>query len=84
MKLALVDDAKSVFLKSYSSLLAIVSAVTGALAAAQPDVSLLQGVVSQKVFATVSIVCAVAVPFARIIRQERFGKSPGDGGGDPQ
>lgn len=84
MKLTLVDDAKSVFLKSYSSLLAIASAVSGALAAAQPDVVLLQGIVSQKTFATVSIVCAVAVPFARIIRQERFGKSPGDNNGDAQ
>lgn len=70
MNFALIEDAKSVILKSWASRLAFASAIFGALAELQPNLSLLQGLVPDSTFKLLSLACVVAVPLARVIKQE--------------
>lgn len=70
MTFAFIEEAKSVILKSWASRLAIISAVLAGLGELQPQLQFLSGIVPDNTFKVLSIVCALAVPLARVIKQE--------------
>lgn len=97
MKFELVGEAKIVFWRSSSSILGMLAAAFAAFAAMQGHLSLVQPLVGAKTFATLALICdasptiaatlAGAVPFARVIKQQRLrdltgAANPQPGGSD--
>ncbi|MDR5757039.1 hypothetical protein [Caballeronia sp. LZ035] len=72
MKFELVGQAKTVLFKSSASLLGMAAAAFGALAQFQDQLPMIQAYVPPRTFALVSLACAIAVPLARIIKQEQL------------
>jgi hypothetical protein len=72
MKIEFVGKAKTVLFRSSASLLGMAATVLGVIGELGPQVGLLQGTVSPQVFAILSIICAAAVPVARIIKQDQL------------
>jgi hypothetical protein len=82
MKFSFVGEARIVFWRSSASLLGMLAAVVGAFGAMQGHLPLLQPLIGTKLFAAVSLACdaaptiatalAAAVPFARIVMQDRL------------
>lgn len=69
MKLELVDHAWTVALKSASSILAAVASILGILAGLQPLLPALQGFIPAGWFAAGTVLCTLAIPLARVIKQ---------------
>lgn len=65
-----IDDVKKVLTKSWAVHLSVLSAVLGALAEFQQQLPGIQGFIPARWYAMASIVCALAVPLARVVRQE--------------
>jgi predicted amino acid-binding ACT domain protein len=72
MKFELVGEWKTVLVRSSASLLGMVSAVFGVIAELAPQLPTVQSLVSQQTFTILSIICAVAVPLARIVKQDQL------------
>lgn len=68
--MTLIEDAKNVLLKSWSSRLGFISAVAGALAQFQQSLPLVRDYVPANYFAVLAIVCALGVTVARIVKQD--------------
>ncbi|WP_186044273.1 hypothetical protein [Burkholderia gladioli] len=81
-KLELVDEAKTVLLTSWTSILAGLAVVFGALGAMQSHLSLLQPMLGPKSYAflvltadaapQIGIAITAAIPFARVVKQRRL------------
>lgn len=81
-RLEFVGEARIVFWKSSSSLLGILATIFGAIAAMQGHLPLLQPMLSPKLFVGVTLFAdacpqialalTAAIPFARIIKQDRL------------
>jgi predicted amino acid-binding ACT domain protein len=65
----LIDNASNVLLNSWSSRLGALAAVSGVLSEVQTNLPLIQAIVPAHTFSILSIVCAVGVSIARVIKQ---------------
>jgi hypothetical protein len=82
MKFELVDEAKTVFLTSWTSIFAFGATLFGALALMQPHLALLQPLVGPKFYALIVLAADAApqiavgltsaIPFVRTIKQQRL------------
>lgn len=82
VKFELVGEAKTVLLKSWASLLGMASAAFGLIAVLQPQLPLLQPLVSPKVYSALAFICGAApalatafaamVAAARVIKQDKL------------
>jgi hypothetical protein len=82
MKLSLVGEARVVFWRSSASILGMLAAAVGAFGAMQSHLPLLQPLLGPKLYALVVLAAdaapgiaaslAAAVPFARIVKQDRL------------
>jgi hypothetical protein len=79
--MTLIEDAKNVLLKSWSSRLGFISAVAGILAQFQDSLPLIRDFVPANAFAVLAIVCALSVTVARIVKQDNLA---GSGDGQPK
>lgn len=77
MKFELVGEWKTVIVRSSASLLGMAAAALGLIAEVAPNLPQLQGLVSQHTFTILSIVCAVAVPLARVVKQDKLREATG-------
>lgn len=94
MKLSFVGEARIVFWRSSSSLLGIVATVLGAIGAMQSHLQLLQPLLGPKLFAAVTLFAdacpqlaigvTAAIPFARIIKQDRLRELTGAANPQPE
>jgi hypothetical protein len=64
-----IDDAKNVLFKSYANWLGIASAVFGLLAQLNDQLPAIRDFIPAHDYAILAVVCAAAVPLARIIKQ---------------
>lgn len=69
MRLELVEKARTVLLKSWASRFGMLATVFGALAQFQDQLPVVQAYIPKNVFGLLTIVCSVAVPLARIVKQ---------------
>lgn len=93
MKLELVGEARIVFWRSSASLLAILATIFGAIGAMQSHIGLLQPLVGPKLFVALSLLVdaapqialglTAAVPFARIVKQDRLRELTGAANSQP-
>ena len=72
IKFEFVGEAKTVLLRSSASLLGMAAAAFGALAQFQDQLPMIQSFVPPRTFALLSLACAVAVPLARIVKQQQL------------
>lgn len=93
MRFEFVGEARVVFWRSSSSLLGIAATAFGAIAAMQGHLPLLQPMVSPKVFAgltlfadacpQIAVALTAAIPFARIMKQDRLRELTGHANPQP-
>lgn len=69
MRFELVEKARTVLLKSWASRFGMLAAVFGALAQFQDQLPMIQAYVPKNVFGAVTVLCSIAVPLARIVKQ---------------
>lgn len=69
MRLELVEKARTVLLKSWASRFGMLATVFGALAQFQDQLPMIQAYIPKNVFGLLTIVCSIAVPLARIVKQ---------------
>lgn len=94
MKLQFVEKARVVFWRSSSSVLGIIATALGAISAMQAHLQLLQPLLGPKLFAAVALFAdacpqlalgvTAAIPFARIIKQDRLRELTGGAQHDAQ
>lgn len=82
MKFELVDEAKTVFLTSWTSILAILATLCGVLGAMQSHLNLLEPLIGPKLYAFIVLAAdgapqaalglTAAIPFARVVKQRRL------------
>lgn len=70
MTLNLVTEAKQVLFKSWSSRFGAAAAVLQALAEFQDQLPLIRDFIPHGVFSLLAVVCAIAVPLSRIVKQQ--------------
>jgi hypothetical protein len=70
MTVNLVTEAKKVLLMSWSARLGALAAILQALAEFQDQLPLIRDFIPHGVFSLLAIVCAIAVPLSRIIKQQ--------------
>lgn len=69
MRLELVEKARTVLMKSWASRFGMLATVFGALAQFQDQLPMIQAYIPKNVFGLLTIVCSIAVPLARIVKQ---------------
>lgn len=72
MRLELVEKARTVLLKSWASRFGMLATVFGALAQFQDQLPMIQAYVPKNVFGAVTVLCSIAVPLARIVKQREL------------
>jgi hypothetical protein len=72
IRLEFVGKARTVLLKSWASRFGALATVFGALAQFQDQLPMVQSFLPPRTFALVSLACAIAVPLARIVKQEEL------------
>lgn len=70
MTLNLVTEAKQVLFKSWSSRFGAAAAVLQALAEFQDQLPLIRDFIPHGVFSLLAVICAIAVPLSRIVKQQ--------------
>lgn len=70
MKVELVDQARKILFTSWAARLGVLAAVLQALAEFQDQLPLIRDYVPHNVFSLLAVLCAVAVPLARIVKQQ--------------
>lgn len=93
MKFELVGEARVVFVRSSSSLLAMAATFFGAIAAMQSHLPLLQPMLSPRIYVGVTlfadacpqiaVALTAAIPFARIWKQDRLRELTGHANPQP-
>lgn len=83
IRFELVGKARTVLLKSWASRFGMLATFFGALAQFQDQLPMIQAFVPKNVFGLLTIVCSVAVPLARIVKQYELREQTGTANPQP-
>jgi hypothetical protein len=66
----LIDDVKTVLLKSWSVRFSALAAILGTLAQFQAELPVLQGLIPSEWYELAAVACALGATLSRVIKQE--------------